>query len=71
LLGNQQAAALPLICCITVKNAVSLPAPLPWGSRLVQMHEPSLFYGALRIDTTMAEAACIGFLLLGRHERPQ
>lgn len=37
--------------------------PLPWGSRFGSVHEPSLFYGALRIDTVMAEAAYYRFLL--------
>jgi hypothetical protein len=37
--------------------------PLPWGSRFGSVHEPSLFYGALRIDTAMAEAAYYRFLL--------
>ena len=31
--------------------------PLKWGSRFGRPHEPSLFYGARRIDTTLAEAA--------------
>ena len=37
--------------------------PLRWGSRFGSVHEPSLFYGALRIDTAMAEAAYYRFLL--------
>jgi hypothetical protein len=37
--------------------------PLRWGSRFGTLHEPSLFYGALRIDTAMAEAAYYRFLL--------
>jgi hypothetical protein len=37
--------------------------PLRWGSRFGGVHEPSLFYGALRLDTAMAEAAYYRFLL--------
>jgi hypothetical protein len=37
--------------------------PLRWGSRFGSVHEPSLFYGALRIETAMAEAAYYRFLL--------
>jgi hypothetical protein len=37
--------------------------PLHWGSRFGTVYEPSLFYGALRIDTAMAEAAYYRFLL--------
>ncbi|HEX5843963.1 MAG TPA: RES family NAD+ phosphorylase [Pseudomonas sp.] len=37
--------------------------PLRWGSRFGSVHEPSLFYGALRLETAMAEAAYYRFLL--------
>lgn len=37
--------------------------PLRWGSRFGRVHEPSLFYGALRLETAMAEAAYYRFLL--------
>jgi hypothetical protein len=37
--------------------------PLRWGSRFGRVHEPSLFYGAVRIETAMAEAAYYRFLL--------
>lgn len=36
--------------------------PLPWGSRFGQRHEPSLFYGATRVETTLAEAAYYRFV---------
>lgn len=37
--------------------------PLRWGSRFGGVHEPSLFYGALRLETAMAEAAYYRFVL--------
>ncbi len=37
--------------------------PLRWGSRFGRVHEPSLFYGALRLETAMAEAAYYRFVL--------
>ena len=37
--------------------------PLRWGSRFGRVHEPSLFYGAQRLETAMAEAAYYRFVL--------
>lgn len=37
--------------------------PLRWGSRFGGVHEPSLFYGAARLETAMAETAYYRFLL--------
>jgi|SRR5690606_6359456 len=37
--------------------------PLRWGSRFGRRHEPSLFYGACRLETAMAEAAFYRFVL--------
>lgn len=37
--------------------------PLRWGSRFGTVHEPSLFYAALHLDTAMAEAAYYRFVL--------
>lgn len=37
--------------------------PLRWGSRFGRVHEPSLFYAALRLETAMAEAAYYRFVL--------
>lgn len=36
--------------------------PLPWGSRFGRPHEPSLCYGANRVDTTLAEVAYYRFV---------
>lgn len=37
--------------------------PLRWGSRFGRRHEPSLFYGALKLETAMAESAFYRFVL--------
>jgi len=37
--------------------------PLRWGSRFGRVHEPSLFYGALRLETALAEGAYYRFVL--------
>ena len=37
--------------------------PLRWGSRFGTVHEPSLFYAAMRVETAMAEAAYYRFVL--------
>lgn len=37
--------------------------PLRWGSRFGRRHEPSLFYGALKLETAMAESAYYRFVL--------
>ncbi|WP_263141095.1 RES family NAD+ phosphorylase [Pseudomonas alcaligenes] len=37
--------------------------PLRWGSRFGSRQEPSLFYGATRVETAMAEAAYYRFVL--------
>lgn len=37
--------------------------PLHWGSRFGGVHEPSLFYGAVRLETAMAETAYYRLLL--------
>lgn len=37
--------------------------PLRWGSRFGSAHQPSLFYGALRTETVLAEAAYYRFVL--------
>lgn len=37
--------------------------PLRWGSRFGTVHEPSLFYAAMRLETAMAEAAYYRFVL--------
>lgn len=38
--------------------------PLPWGSRFGRVHEPSLLYGAIKIETVLAEAAFYRFVFL-------
>lgn len=45
--------------------------PLRWGSRFGRRHEPSLFYGALKLETAMAESAFYRFVLWeGMNEPP-
>jgi len=36
--------------------------PLKWGSRFGRVHEPSLFYGGVSVDVTLAEAAYYRFV---------
>lgn len=42
--------------------------PLKWGSRFGRVHEPSLFYGGLSVEATLAESAFYRFVFWGSME---